>query len=1037
MTESLQTSADAVARELVFLDESAAPGEWRELAASFGAVRGAARAEGLAGAEDAADVAAELAAAAAEGYIADPAALMENLQALSQALCAMAEEYARGAAPKRSAKAEVGAARVFLHDLEAGASSEDAEAGQTGDAEADEFRQEMLARVDAVEQLLLDLPEGRPAPEAIAGIFREYHTLKGETGILGLKELNAFFHRVESAVEPARNEPVIVTAELTDALVQASDLSRALLGGRTAPGSEACDACIGRIESAVASAPVGASPGSEPFQTGEDVAGAEAADADDEFFAAMGTAGAGEPLSQPALDPSAAADAGGVDALLAESLEAVEEEPVAESETMQVVPVDVGRIDALLDLVATTAATTSQVVQHPALEGVADGELAADLTALRRSVGSLQDLAVGLRMTPVRPLFQRLRRAAYDVSRSSRKNIEVVVEGASAEVDRSVIEQLTGGLVHVVRNAIDHGIEPSAERRAAGKPERGRLELSARRQGSDVVLQVSDDGQGLNTERIREQAIAAGLLPPGDRSDPHEVHKLIFHSGLSTAGRVTGTSGRGVGMEAVQTAAEALRGRVDVLSDPGEGTLVKLVLPLALAAIDGLVVRVGDARYVLPVTSVRQSFQPADGDLSTVEGRGRMVRFRNALLPVIDLARELGQETNGAANVFVAVEHQNRLAALAVDAVVSTRQVLVRPLEGNLAKVPVVSGSASLDGRRLALVLEPAALLATVSTSSGGELGEVQKREGQIETVDIGGNQVGMVDFTLRFSEGGRTRAARYAINAFKAREFIPDTELTAIPNAPPGFAGMLLLRNQTLPVVDLRTLLGFAASEEEAGRTLIVCEFGAMTIGIRVSAVNRVHYISWGDIKPPPETGTAAAHSAVVGTILMEEEVVFVLDFEQIVQMVLRLYKDYGASFHGVEQRKTGSRILLVEDSRLVRTRAAEALRAAGLEVLEAANGEEARKILIDLIEEVEGAGGSIFDRLDLVLSDIEMPQMDGYTLTSTIKGHPSLVALPVVLHSSLSNETIVRRAKEVQADGVVGKHDPQILADQLRKYL
>jgi two-component system chemotaxis sensor kinase CheA len=1029
--EDLQRRAEALAGSLVFLDEDAAAAEWTELGESFAALRE----EGAAWpvVADAASLGAELCGRLAADEVPDRAAGLEQLGLLATVLAGAAEDLQAGRSP-RTFKAELAGVRVFLSDLQAGDAGGEAQGSPAGEEE--EFRQVMLDRIDAVESSVLNLPDGAASPELLGEIFREFHTLKGETGILGLAELNEFFHRVESALERTRNEPVAVTGALVAALVRVNDVSRSLLEAGAVAAPEECDAAVRELAAAVEQSPLGEA---APAETEREE--------DDDFFAAMGAADSVAPAAAEAsADAAAVAEApvppeeGFAPAPDGEAQPPAEEEPVPAGEAMQSVPVGVDRIDRLLDLVATTAATASQIAQHPALREAADTALNTDLMDLQRSVGGLQDLAVGLRMMPIRPLFRRLQRAAFNVSRSSHKGVDVEVIGADTEVDRSVIEQLTGALIHVVRNAIDHGIEPPAERREAGKPPRGRITLRAARRGPDIRIEVADDGRGLNRERIRQRAVEEGLVAPDAPLTDEDLESFIFRNGFSTARRVTGVSGRGVGMEAVRQAAAELRGKVSLETRPGTGTTLRLSLPLALAAIEGLVLGLGESRYVLPASAARESFRAAAADLKTIEGEGRVVAVRGTYLPVVDLGRALGLRPAAAdltAGVFVVTEHEGRLAALFVDEVLATQQVMVRPLEGPLAAVRQVSGTAALDGRRLALVLEARALLADASTRGARELDGARKKDGQIETVDLGGNQVGMVDFSLAYRQNGAVRRGRFAINAFKAREFVPVQELTRLPQAPRGFLGMLLLRGRTLPVVSLAQLLGFTEATEAGRGTILVCEFGSAVIGIQVTDVNRVHYISWDEIKPPPDSGGLVPVTYVVGTILMGEEVVMVLDFEQIVQDVLRLYKEFGDSLEDVEQRKEGSRVLLAEDSALVRRKIAEALRAANLEVIEAANGQEARDLLLEMAARVEEEGGSIFDLLDLVLSDIEMPQLDGYTLTRTVKTHPTLLGLPVILQSSLTNETVVQRAREVQADGVVGKHDPEELALQLRQYL
>ena len=1065
--------ADAIAQAAILLDEASAPAAFEPLRGRFVRLIAGAKAAALMVLSDLAGAGATLLDPERLGDMVLRPALMKQLESVITMLGVAAEEIHETGEVKSSFKSELAAIRLFFSDAEM-TSAKPTE--KPVSSEEEEFRREMLARVDTVESIIISLNRGAANQDKLTQIFREYHTLKGEAGVLGFADLNKWFHAVEDALEPARRRPVACTEDVIDAIIQATDLSRELLKGESVE-KNLRDAAADLLKNLVKSAP-DAAPSNAPAPA--PAAGEPSAAEVDALFSSMaadaqGGGASGLPATPSvaavapapkAPSPAPAAPTAGVQAAKAAPRPApmpgggnehkASSEPVAKSadapessvspevqaavsiEELNSIPIDVERLDRLIDQIGDVATLATLVAANPHIAALQESSVAADVQQLLRAASGLQGQVMMLRMVPVRPLFQRMRRVAYDVSKTSHKRVEIVFHGEATHVDRGVVGHLATALVHAIRNAIDHGIESAAERAARGKPEHGTITLTAERSGNEIAIEVADDGGGIKTELVRQHAIKMGLIEQTAVLSDKEINALIFRPGFSTADRVTTVSGRGVGMDAVNSALRALRGKAEVTSQPGRGTSVRLVFPVSLAAVEGLVVRVGASRLIIPVHCVRESFCPTAEVLQQVEGKGWIVRLRGLVLPVIHLGRAMGIPFDQVAaedSLCVVIEQGGRTAALQVDEVVATRQVIIRELDGQLSDVPGISGGVILENRQVGLVVDVSRLLADVSTavSEGRGVGGSGDR---IETIEIGYNRVGMVDFTIKHRTRGTEAVNRFVINAFKAREFVTVQELTPLPKAPVGFAGMLLLRNRTIPVVDLATVLGMEPVHSPAD-TIVICEFSAKTIGLRVSSVNRVHYISWNDILPPPEGAEMVQIKQIVGSILMGQDIVFLLDFERIVDEVIQLYGGFGELLQGVEQRKSGSTILLVEDSGIIRKQTAAALEEAGLKVIQTANGQEAFDWLHAAASEVHGRGVSIFEKLDLILSDIEMPLMDGYTLTRAIKSHPALRALPVLLHSSLTNETIISRAKEVHADGFVSKCAPAELAEQLRRYL
>jgi two-component system chemotaxis sensor kinase CheA len=339
------------------------------------------------------------------------------------------------------------------------------------------------------------------------------------------------------------------------------------------------------------------------------------------------------------------------------------------------------------------------------------------LAQLAKVTRDLQDVGMRMRMVPVAGVFQKMARMVRDLSRKSGKQVRLVTSGESTEMDRSMVEQIADPLVHMIRNAMDHGIEAPEGRAAAGKPEVGTVRLSAYHEGGSVVIEVTDDGRGLNRKRIVEKAVEKGLISSADGMSEAEIDALIFAPGFSTAAQVTEISGRGVGMDVVKRNIEGMRGRCLISSTLGEGTRFKMVLPLTLAIIDGMLVASGEERYIVPTLSIVESIQPDRSMLVTLAGRAEMINLRGEILPLVRLDRLFrleGGKQDPTEALVVVVEGVGRRFGVVVDEVVAQQQVVIKTMGAGLAETPFVSGAAILSDGRVGLILNVEELSAYV-----------------------------------------------------------------------------------------------------------------------------------------------------------------------------------------------------------------------------------------------------------------------------------------------------------------------------------
>jgi two-component system chemotaxis sensor kinase CheA len=390
---------------------------------------------------------------------------------------------------------------------------------------------------------------------------------------------------------------------------------------------------------------------------------------------------------------------------------AAKKDPHAESSSIRV---SVEKVDQLINLIGELVITNAMLEQRSSsLDPMGHERLLNSISQLGRNTRELQEAVMSIRMMPMDFVFSRFPRMVRDLAGKLGKKVDFITNGAATELDKGLIERIVDPLTHLVRNSIDHGIEMPAARAAAGKSEAGRLFLSAGHQGGNIVIEVSDDGAGLNRERILAKASENGL-PVSENMTDEEVWQLIFAPGFSTAEQVTDVSGRGVGMDVVKRNIASMGGTVDIRSARGFGTTISISLPLTLAILDGMSIRSGDEIYILPLSFVVESLQPAREDIRDIAGRGRVLKVRGEYLPLIPLYQMFDitpRITEPSEGIVVILETEGKKAALFVDELVGQQQVVVKNLEANYRKVAGISGATILGDGGVALILDVAALV--------------------------------------------------------------------------------------------------------------------------------------------------------------------------------------------------------------------------------------------------------------------------------------------------------------------------------------
>lgn len=642
------------------------------------------------------------------------------------------------------------------------------------------FQVEARENLELIEQGLLDLLERPEDRDLVDAVFRGLHTLKGSGSMFGFDALAGFTHHCETAFDRVRKGEVAATTDLVSAVLAARDHMRRLMEDPSGDHAAAGDVLLAALERAVREADdAGTAADKGPALTtwkiafdlpsnafkngtnplallaelrdlGEAVVKVDTSriptldriDPTDHHLAwtVVLTTDQGRPaiedvfifvmddmtLSIEALD-GAPAETVVEEVVVADVPAPVAAAPVEATDAgkaaraAESVRVPADRLDELMDRVGELVIAQSRLSQLA--DNGADLALRAVSEEIARLSGELRDTMMVLRMVPVATLFGRFRRLVHDLARETGKAIELSTDGETTEIDKTVIERLADPLVHLIRNAADHGLESAEDRAAAGKPATGRIRLAAHQSGGEVVITIRDDGRGIDRDRVRAKAEAQGLIEPGAAISDPDLLQMIFHPGFSTAAAVTNLSGRGVGMDVVKRTIEALRGSIDIASRPGEGSEVSLRIPLTLAIIDGLLVRVGHGRYVIPLGAVEECLELSlDEDMRS---RGRsFISLRNSLVPFLRLREmfDTGTPPELHQKVVVVSTGEERIG-LVVDQIIGDHQTVIKSMSKLHAGLPTFSGATILGDGGVALILDVAHLVAQ------GQQQEAQMRE--------------------------------------------------------------------------------------------------------------------------------------------------------------------------------------------------------------------------------------------------------------------------------------------------------------------
>jgi len=553
-----------------------------------------------------------------------------------------------------------------------------------------DFINEAFEHIETAEAGLLNLGNQPDDKEVINQVFSGFHMMKGLAAFLNLTHICQLAHWAENILDLAGKNELTMTGNNIEIVFETIDMMKKLvvdLENSTKTGKDACEQkclpqLLAKLKETVESH--NSAPPSDRPQTQEK---------DKEFDKVL----------------------------------AVKDEPKKQSVTTQAqassgdekIKVSTARLDNLVNMVGELVVAQLMVSEEVNTTRASEHNLFRKIAHQSKIIRDLQQLSMLIRMVPIGGVFQKMARLVRDLSRKSGKEISFITTGDETELDRTVVDKISDPLVHMLRNAIDHGIEPPEERTKIGKDSKGQIELQAYHEAGNIVIEITDDGKGLNKERILNKAIDKGIVSAEQELSKEEIYKLIFHPGLSTAQKVTSVSGRGVGMDVVKKSVESLHGRIDISSTPGKGTTFIIRMPLTLAIIDGQIIRVGNNRYIIPINSIDRSLKPTNEQLSSVQGRGEMAMVQGNLMPIIRLYRLFGiipDTEDPTESLLVVVEDEDKKCCLLVDELLGQQQVVIKSLGDGLGKVKGISGGAIMGDGKVSLILDIPNLIELANT---------------------------------------------------------------------------------------------------------------------------------------------------------------------------------------------------------------------------------------------------------------------------------------------------------------------------------
>ena len=837
-----------------------------------------------------------------------------------------------------------------------------------------DFLTETHEGLSAVDEALLRLERAPDDAPTLAEVFRQVHTIKGTCGFLGLSRLEKVAHAAETILGLYRDGSLKVTPEGITLIFAAVDAIRKIVVGLEQHGQE---------------------------PDGDDAA----------VIAALDAAARGESValpSAPQAKAEAPVEAAPAAAPAPRALEAVTEAVQTESATaQQTIRVSVEVLEDLMTLVSELVLTRNQLMQLARVSS--DSQISVPLQRLSHITSELQEGVMKTRMQPIGNAWAKLPRLVRDLANELGKKIDLEMRGADTELDRQVLELIKDPLTHMVRNSGDHGLEKPADRRAAGKPETGRILLNAYHQGGHIIIEIGDDGRGLPVDKIRAKVLAQGLTTEAElaQMSEHDVLRFIFRPGFSTAQQITSVSGRGVGMDVVKTNIERIGGTIELRSKEGRGTTFTIKIPLTLAIVSALIVQAGGERFAIPQIGVVELVRVGDEH----EGNTRIemikdapvLRLRDRLLPLVSLSSLLRLReapVGGLKGYVVVMQVGANVFGIVVDRVFDTEEIVVKPVAPILRHITMFSGNTILGDGSVIMILDPNGV-----ARGAGITAEDRVEDQQTMSVAVGIRSDSSTSLLL-FRAGDQTPKA-VPLGLVARLEDIPVERIEMSGGTP-----VVQYRGQLMPMVPIAGHWEAPASGRQA---VLVFTEGQRSMGLMVDEILDV-------VEEPLLIQPGSDRLGYLGSAVIAERVTDVID------TVYWLSHAGGDWFRG-DRKSSAShqkpRLLLIDDSNFFRHLVVPALSAAGFDVTAVESPAEALRLRDAGVE------------FEALISDIEMPEMDGLSFARNVRASGAWIRLPMVALSSRAEPEDVARGREAGFTDYVAKYDRDALLSSLRECL